>query len=128
MKGSYVIFMLFAVIVLCIPGTLGTTIIYDSSLYTCVQVYDVSNIRYINDYKYRVFENNTFLADFGKGECIPIKDNSTYQIKTLGSTTQSLKSNNFVTVLSVGFFAFMQYGIYILLVILFIAWFIRRRH
>lgn len=95
--------------------------------YKCIQLDEVTNIKYLNEYKYRVFINHSFNGDFNKSDCVFIPDYSSMEILPLSNIQQSLNPGSFAGMISIGFFAFMQYGIYIIIIIFVVIWLIRRR-
>jgi hypothetical protein len=59
------------------------TIIYDNistSNYKLLKIDDLTNIKYINEYPYEVYINNSYLGSFKKDENIFVPDNSSITI------------------------------------------------
>lgn len=108
----------------------GETIIYDTITpynYSILQISDISNIKYIGEDTYSVYSNNRFLGDVLKGEKIEIPDNSNITIVVHSNIKQKLDSNSFAQMLGVGFYGFMQYGVYVIIFIVIILYVTKRR-
>lgn len=106
------------------------TIIYDTITpynNSIIQIDDLTNIKYLDEYTYSVYVDNRFLGEYSKGEKIEVPDNSTILIVVPANIKQELNSNSFIQMLGVGFYAFMQYGVYIIIVIAIFLYLIKRR-
>jgi len=117
-------------ILLCAQIVAANTIIYDPitpNQYKSVTIDDISNINYLDSYKYKIFINDTYYGEYAKGEQIIIPDNSSIKIIIPANIKQTLSANNFVSIISVGFYSFMQYGIYIIIIIFVLYWILQRK-
>jgi len=106
------------------------TIIYDTvtpTNYSIIQIDDLTNIKFIDEYKYSVYVDNRFLGEYSKGDKIEVPDDSSVTIIVPAQIKQKLNSNTFIQMIGVGFYSFMQYGIYIILFIFIILYIIKRR-
>jgi len=106
------------------------TVIYDTvtpTNYSIIQIDDLTNIKFIDEYKYSVYVDNRFLGEYSKGDKIEVPDDSSVTIIVPAQIKQKLNSNTFIQMIGVGFYSFMQYGIYIILFIFIILYIIKRR-
>ena len=120
------------VIILAVFGGIASaeTIIYDTitpSNYKILQIDDVTNIKYVDEYKYSVYLNGSFLGEYEKGDKIQITDNSNVTIVIPANIKHQLNSNAFAAMIGVGFYSFMQYGVYIVIIMIIIVYLIRRK-
>jgi len=120
------------VIILAVFGGIASaeTIIYDTitpSNYKILQIDDVTNIKYVDEYKYSVYLNGSFLGEYEKGDKIQIADNSNVTIVIPANIKHQLNSNAFAAMIGVGFYSFMQYGVYIVIIMIIIVYLIRRK-
>lgn len=108
----------------------GETIIYDTITpynNSIIQIDDLTNIKYLDEYKYSVYINDRFLGEYSKGDKIEVSDNSSITIVVPANIKQKLDSNSFTQMIGVGFYGFMQYGIYVILLIIIILYITKRR-
>jgi len=106
------------------------TIIYDTitpSNNSIIQIDDLTNIKYLDDYTYSIYLDNRYLGEYKKGDKIEIPDNSNITIVVPANIKHELNSNAFAAMLGVGFYAFIQYGIYIIIAILVLMYVTKRR-
>jgi len=106
------------------------TVIYDTvtpTNYSIIQIDDLTNIKFLDEYKYSVYVDNRFLGEYSKGDKIEVPDESSITIIVPAQIKQKLNSNTFIQMIGVGFYSFMQYGIYIILFIFIILYIIKRR-
>lgn len=108
----------------------GETVIYDTITpynNSIIQIDDMTNIKYLDEYTYSVYLNDRYLGEYSKGEKIEVPDNSSITIVVPANIKQKLDSNSFTQMLGVGFYGFMQYGIYIIISIVILMYVTKRR-
>jgi len=120
------------VILLAVFGGIASaeTIIYDTitlSNYKILQIDDLTNIKYVDEYKYSVYLNGSFLGEYEKGDKIQITDNPNVTIIIPANIKHQLNSNAFAAIIGVGFYSFMQYGVYIVIIMISLVYLIRRK-
>lgn len=106
------------------------TIIYDNitiGQYKSIKINDVTNIKYVNEYNYDIYLNDSFYGTFAKGEIILIPDNVAFRIVPATEIKTSLNANTFTSMIGAGFYSFMQYGVYIIIFFIVITWIFKRR-
>lgn len=123
MKGIYILILILMLIPPAYADAFGNI---TTSEYRCLFIDDISNIKYINSYNYSVFVNDTYLGEYAKGDCIEVPNNTSIIIYPPSNIKQNINANNFASMIGVGFYAFMQYGIYIIIILL-VIWYRRKR-
>jgi len=92
-----------------------------------IQIDDLTNIKYIDEYTYSIYLNGSYLGEYAKGDKIQIPDNTDVTIVIPSAIKQKLNANSFSAMIGVGFYAFMQYGVYIVLMIAIVVYLLKRR-
>lgn len=122
--------LLCAISVIFISTANAEVIIYDTITpinNSIIQIDDLTNIKYLDDYTYAVYLDNRYLGEFAKGDKIEVPDNSNISIVVPANIKHELNSNAFAAMVGVGFYAFIQYGIYIIFAILVLMYVTKRR-
>ena len=127
-KNAFVLSML--VILLSSYAGLAETVIYDNvttSNLKCVQIDEITNIKFLDEYKYRILLNGSYLGDYGKWDCIFVNDGANLQIIVPSNIKQNLNPNWLLSTAGVLFYGFIQYGWYVVLALALAYWILRRR-
>ena len=109
----------------CIGSTSAESVIYDTidtSIYKSITLSDDTNIRLLNEYKYDVYINNSFLGTYDQNDKIFVPDNSNISIyipksninTDVGSIWETGKTQIFIAIM------YISSGLVILLMLLFI--------
>ena len=104
--------------------------IYDNitiGQYKSITIKDVTNIKYVNSYAYDVYLNDSFYGTYQKNELILIPDNVSIRILPTNEVKNSLSASTFTSMIGAGFYAFMQYGVYIIIAFFILMWILKRR-
>lgn len=126
MKIAIILLIIFA---LFMPAS-AETIIYDNitiGQYKSIKINDITNLKYVNEYKYDIYLNDSFYGTFSKGEVILVPDNVFLRIVPATEIKTSLNANSFTSIIGAGFYSFMQYGVYIIIAFFIIMWILKRR-
>lgn len=105
-------------------------IIYDNitiGQYKSIVIKDITNMKYLNSYDYDIYLNDSFYGTYQKNELILVPDGVSIRIIPTNEVKTSLSSNTFTSMIGAGFYSFMQYGIYIILLFFIITWLVKRK-
>ncbi len=122
--------LLFILSLVFVSAAHAETIIYDTVTpinNSIIQIDDLTNIKYLDEYKYAIYLDNKYLGEYYKGDKIEIPDNVNVTIVVPANIKHELDSNAFAAMLGVGFYAFIQYGIYIIIAILVLMYVTKRK-
>lgn len=103
------------------------TVVYDNitgSQYKTLKIQDDLNIKYINDYPYEVYVNNSYIGNFKKDEIIYIPDDSNITIfipKTISTNPSEVWDAS-----KTQFYIALMYIISVFIVIIIIVWVLKR--
>jgi hypothetical protein len=114
--------LLTIILMLCIGVANAEIIIYDNittSNLKILKIDDIGNIKYLNEYPYEIYINDSYYGSFQKNENILIPDNSRILIYASPQIKTDLNSAYDVgkVYLTLGIMYFIGFGILILLLV-----------
>lgn len=120
-----IILIVISIILFFVQFAGAETVIYDNlttSQYKSIQIDDITNVKYLDEYNYKVYIDGNYLGEYKKGDIISVPDGSEVLIFIPSNIKQSINADNLASMVGVGFYAFMQYGIYIIIILLVFFW------
>ena len=120
--------ILIFILIFSIQIVSAETIIYENS-YKTIQITDAANIPVVNEYKYDVYFNDTWIGRYEKYENIYIPDGTNVSINIVSPVLTNPQDTYTVgkSILIVGVMGFFGVFIIILSIIIIARWLLRRR-